>query len=194
VLFFRKPSIAAINDYLAVQGKQPFSYTEVGGTRTGPPAGFVVDRTRFKLGSGEATFLAAKKALTRWEQFHLSWMEICFPETPIEPGRCVAILARVPGMWSLNACRIIYVEDDAVRFGYAYGTLPDHAARGEERFRVEWDRSDDAVWFDIVAFSRPSQILTKLGYPFMRRQQRRFGRDASAAMQRVINGTNPRDA
>jgi uncharacterized protein (UPF0548 family) len=189
VLNFRKPSVAAINDYLAVQGKQPFSYADVGGTRTGPPAGFVVDHTRFKLGSGETAYQAAKKALMKWEQFHLSWMEICFPETPIEMGRCVAILARVPGMWSLNACRIIYVEDDANQFGYAYGTLPDHAARGEERFRVEWDRSDDAVWFDILAFSRPSQILTRLGYPYMRRQQRRFGRDASAAMQRAVDET-----
>ncbi len=190
MLYFKKPSVAAINDYLTVQGKQTFSYSEVGGTRTGPPSGFVMDHTRIKLGSGEAAYLAAKKALMHWEQFHLSWMEICFPETPIEPGRCVGILARVPGMWSMNACRIIYVEDDtARRFGYAYGTLPDHAARGEERFRVELDLSDDAVWFDILAFSRPSQILTRLGYPYMRLQQRRFGRDASAAMQRAVDAT-----
>ena len=28
-------------------------------------------------------------------------------------------------------------------------TLPGHVESGEERFLTEWDRSDDAVWFDI---------------------------------------------
>ncbi len=51
------------------------------------------------------------------------------------------------------------------RFGFAYGTLPGHVESGEERFLVEWDRGDDAVWYDILAFSRPNHVLTRLGYP-----------------------------
>ena len=88
-----------------------------------------------------------------------------------------------------NACRIVAVfgDEGAVsRFGFAYGTLPDHVGTGEERFLVEWDRGDDAVWYDILAFSRPNHVLTRLGYPVVRRLQKRFGRDSAAAMLRAV--------
>jgi uncharacterized protein (UPF0548 family) len=100
----------------------------------------------------------------------------------------VAIVARRAGMWWLNACRIVYVVDEpgpVGRYGFAYGTLPDHAESGEERFLVEWDRAAGEVWYDILAFSRPRWLLTRLGYPYMRRVRRRFGRE-SAAMVRAL--------
>ena len=72
------------------------------------------------------------------------------------------------------------------RYGFAYGTLPEHAESGEERFTVEWHEADDAVWYDILAFSRPQQLLAQLGYPFTRRLQKRFARDSAAAMRRAV--------
>jgi uncharacterized protein (UPF0548 family) len=36
--------------------------------------------------------------------------------------------------WWLNACRIVYVVDEegpVKRFGFAYGTLPEHAESGK---------------------------------------------------------------
>ncbi len=74
----------------------------------------------------------------------------------------------------------------SARYGFAYGTLPDHAETGEERFLVEWDRMSGEVWYDILAFSRPHVVLTRLGYPYMRRIQRRFGRESAAAMLRAV--------
>ena len=68
------------------------------------------------------------------------------------------MIARRFGLWWLSACRIVYVVDEAEpisRFGFAYGTLPDHAGTGEERFLVEWDRQSGEVWYEILAFSRP---------------------------------------
>jgi len=65
-------------------------------------------------------------------------------------------------------------------------TLPEHVESGEERFLIEWDRSDDSVWFDILAFSRPNKFFTWLGYPFVRRLQKRFGRDSAASMLRAV--------
>jgi len=62
--------------------------------------------------------------------------------------------------------------------------LPGHVARGEERFQVEI-AEDDSVWYDILAFSQPRHLLTKIGYPFVRRLQNRFGRDSAAAMVRL---------
>lgn len=77
-------------------------------------------------------------------------------------------------------------EGPVKRFGFAYGTLSEHAESGEERFTVEWHEQDDAVWYDILAFSRPQQLLARLGYPFARRLQKRFARDSAAAMLRAV--------
>src|SRR5271157_5564244 len=37
------------------------------------------------------------------------------------------------------------------------------------------------------AFSRPQWLLTRLGYRYMRRLQKRFGRESAAAMVRAVN-------
>jgi len=42
------------------------------------------------------------------------------------------------------------------------------------------------VWYDILAFYRPQQLLAQLGYPFARRLQKRFARDSAAAMLRGV--------
>jgi uncharacterized protein (UPF0548 family) len=101
----------------------------------------------------------------------------------------VAVIARNLGLWWINACRIIYLVDEkepARRYGFAYGTLPDHAEMGEERFLVELDRASGEVWYDILAFSRPQHLLTWLGYPYVRRVQKRFAKDSAAAMIRSV--------
>jgi uncharacterized protein (UPF0548 family) len=172
-----------------MQSKLDLTYAAVGATAVIPPAGYVVDRTRIKLGEGAATFAAAKAALRRWEHFRLGWVEAWPPETPIQAGQVVAVVARLFGLWWLNACRIVYVVDEpgpVQRFGFAYGTLPEHAESGEERFTVDWHEVDDAVWYDILAFSRPQQLLARLGYPLARRLQKRFARDSATAMQRAV--------
>jgi uncharacterized protein (UPF0548 family) len=115
-------------------------------------------------------------------------MDIWPRDAPIAAGQVVLLLARVAGIWWPNAARIVYVIDEdgpVARFAFAYGTLPGHGLRGEERFLVEWDRSDGAVWFEILAFSRPNSFLARLGRPILRRCQKRFGRDASATMLRA---------
>ena len=116
-------------------------------------------------------------------------MEVWSPETPILPGGMGAIVARAMGLWWLNACKIVYVVDESGpinRFGLAYGTLPDHAGSGEERFLIEWDQADNSVWYDILAFSRPNHFLTRLGYPIVRRTQKRFGGESAAAMLKAV--------
>jgi uncharacterized protein (UPF0548 family) len=152
-----------------------------------------VDRTRIRLGQGEAVFVTAKTALRHWDQFRLSWLEACPSDTPIQLGEVVAILAHAAGLWWLNACRIVYVIDEngpINKFGFAYGTLPDHAATGEERFLIEWNRSDDSVWYDLLAFSRPRHRLARWGYPFMRMMQKCFGRESAAAVLRRVGSTS----
>jgi uncharacterized protein (UPF0548 family) len=183
----RKPSEQAIATFLARQEKALFSYPEVGATRGAAPAGYDADHNRVELGEGAAVFEAACAALRRWEMFPRPWTEVLPADAPIQVGQTVVVLARMFGLWWLNAARVVYVLDEAGpprRFGFAYGTLADHAERGEERFRVEW-HSDGRVWYDLFAFSRPRHPLARLAYPLARRLQRRFQAESKAAMRRA---------
>jgi uncharacterized protein (UPF0548 family) len=188
MLLLRKPSPSTIRDFLAAQARLALTYPAVGATATRAPAGYVVDHTRIKLGQGEPAFRAARAALQRWQQFRLGWVEAWPPDTPIKAGEVVAVVARSFGLWWLNACRVVFVVGEEDKFGFAYGTLPEHAGSGEERFLVEWDRADDPVWYDILAFSRPRHLLSRLGYPWTRRVQKRVGRESAAAMVKAVGG------
>ena len=188
---FRKPSPESVQRFLAQQKKCEFTYSAVGGVERTPPAGFVVDHTRVRLGDGEQVFHEAQGILTRWGHFQLGWVETSSCDVPLEQGHVVGVLAKVFGVWCLNACRIVSVTNTATsdlhRFGFVYGTLPGHVECGEERFLVEWDQSDDSVWYDILAFSRPQHVLARIGYPVVRRLQKRFARDSAAVMQRGVS-------
>lgn len=185
-----KPSGGKVRRYLAAQRALPFSYGEVGATRRGaPPKGYAVDRYRVRLGAGEGAFGRAKGALRGWRQFDLGWARVVPPGAPIEVGTTVGVLARHYGFWSLNAARVVYLVEGSERverFGFAYGTLPGHGEKGEERFAVEWDRESDSVYYDVLAFSRPNHPLAWLGYPFARALQRRFARDSKRAVIEAV--------
>jgi uncharacterized protein (UPF0548 family) len=188
MILLRKPAASAIRCFLAAQQDQPFSYPAVGATHAAAPPGWTVDHNRTRLGTGPDAWAAAVAALRRWEMFRLGWVAVVPSAPPIAPGRAVAIYTRQLGFWTLNACRIVYVVDEAGpprRYGFAYGTLPEHIARGEERFLVEW-RPDDSVWYDLLAFSRPRHPLAWLGYPVARLVQRRFARASKRAMRRAV--------
>lgn len=186
-----EPSEERIVEFLWTQREAPFSYEEVGASKRGASAltGYAVDHNRARLGEGGETFDRAVAALRAWKMFDVRWVRISPPRAPIEAGTTVAVLARHYGLWSLNACRIVYLieEDDGVvrRCGFAYGTLPGHAESGEERFTVEWRRDDGSVSYDLYAFSRPNNLLARAGYPLARRLQRRFARDSLRAMVRA---------
>ena len=186
-----EPSERRINEFIRSQQNAPLSYKEVGASRKVAPevAGYVVDHNRVRLGTGEETFGRAVDALRGWRMFEVGWVRVCWPETRVEVGNTVAVLGKHYGLWSLNACRVVYQveeEDSGVRrSGFAYGTLPEHAESGEERFAVEWGR-DDEVWYDIYAFSKPNNALASIGKPFARILQRRFARDSMRAMEKAV--------
>jgi uncharacterized protein (UPF0548 family) len=182
-----RPNRNAIAAFLSAQRNQMFSYADVGCSRQQTPKGYVADHNRIELGKGVETFERAKRAVRNWKMFDMPWIDLCWPDTPVESGAGVAILISHLGFWSLNACRIVYVIDEhgsSDKYGFAYGTLPDHGERGEERFTVEFN-SDQTVCYDLYAFSRPS-MLARLAYPYTRLLQKRFARDSKAAMQKAV--------
>jgi uncharacterized protein (UPF0548 family) len=124
-------------------------------------------------------------AIRAWKVFSMPWVNLHWPSAPIQIGTNVAVRVFHFGLHSLNACRIVYVVDEegsVKRFGFAYGTLTEHAESGEERFTIEWDRTNDEVWYDILAFSRPRHVFARLGYPLSRLLQKRFAQGSMVAM------------
>jgi uncharacterized protein (UPF0548 family) len=194
MLLLRKPTPGTVRSFLDSQAALAFSYEAVGATSREPPTSYVIDHTRSRLGEGEHVFAAAKSALQRWQQFRLGWLDALPANTPISQGETIAVVAHSLGLWWLNACRIAYVIDEVLerkKFGFAYGTLPDHAGSGEERFLIEMDK-DGFVWYDILAFSRPHHRLARIGYPYLRHVQKRFGKQSAAVMQEVVNSAQDR--
>jgi uncharacterized protein (UPF0548 family) len=188
LLCLSKPGRDFIRAFLSAQGSKQFSYAHVGASREHAPKGYTVDHNRIQLGNGADVFELATKAIRQWKVFNMPWIDLCWPDTPIEVGATVGVLISHFGFWSLNACRIVYVIEEhglCERYGFAYGTLPEHGERGEERFTVEFNAGDQSVWYDIYAFSRPSP-MARLAYPLTRALQKRFSRDSKAAMQKAI--------
>jgi len=185
-MFLRsRPDESRIRTILASKRAGDFSYPDVGATRGELPAGYAVLRGRVDLGQGETTFDRAASALRQWKMFDVPGVRLCWPDAPIQPDSAVAVLVKHFGFWSINCCKIVYVieEGDPIRrFGFAYGTLPEHAEQGEERFAVEWNRTSDLVSYEILSFSRPGILAVKIAYPIARWLQKRFLRHSLAAM------------
>jgi len=187
VLRLSKPTSQQVESFLIAQRTEEFSYSEQGASRQQAPAGFTVDHNRIQLGEGVEDFNRAKRAIDAWKMFDLTWVNLSPSQGPIHRGANVAVVISHLGFWSMNAARIVYVIDErgsSQTYGFAYGTLRDHGEQGEERFTVEF-HSDQTVWYDLYAFSRPSP-LARLAYPYTRHLQRRFATDANAAMLKSV--------
>lgn len=186
---FRKPSTGLVQFFLKKQAVATFAYAELGATNANRSLpNFTNDRNRVLLGKGEVVYRAACDAVRQWKMFPGGWAWIEPKGAPLQVGQNLAMVARVMGMYWLNGCRIVYTLDGTGperRFGFAYGTLPDHAECGEERFSIEW-LADDTVWYDLKAFSKPRHCLARMFKPVARWHQRRFVRESLEKMRLLI--------
>lgn len=180
----RRPERGDIQAFLDASRHLPLSYEPVGLVNNGAP-GFRTDEFRTVVGQGQAVFARARHALETWRHFQLGWLELFPSNASIEAGTVVAVLIRHLGFWSLNGCRVVYTTEGSGVFGFAYGTLTNHAESGEELFTVSLDPNTGEVSYGIRAVSRPRAPLARLGTPVTRLLQARFRRDSSAAMARA---------
>ena len=183
-----RPTQRELEEFLSHSRSLPLSYNQVGIARQSPH-GFKVDQASAVVGRGEQAFERAKIALTKWRHFDLGWVELFPPDAGIEPETVVAVLVRHLGFWSLNGCRVVYGIGDmqsGSNFGFAYGTLTNHAEMGEESFEVLLEPESEDVIYRIRAVSKPRAALARIGYPITRVFQERFRRDSISALQRAI--------
>ena len=180
------PSPAVLQQFLQGVKHQPFAYKEVGATEFEFPKGYAHDRNSVQIGYGKKDFERAKIALQNWQHFPENWTKIVPEKTGIEVDMNVAVLFKLFGLWWINSARIVYVVDEENRYGFAYGTLPEHVEKGEEYFGVEL-RDDGSVWYRVEAFSRPNFWLIWLGYPIARLFQKRFVRHSKLEMKSILS-------
>ena len=188
MFFLHRPSEHDIEALVAQSRELPLSYRPVGLAQRAPET-FDVDRTAVVIGKGRADFERATAALVAWKPFDVGWAELFPKHASIEPGTVVALLIRHLGFWSLNGCRIVYRVGETEpehRFGFAYGTLSNHAEMGEEIFEVDLNAETGDVTYRIHAASRPRALLARIGYPIARVLQARFRRDSVEAMRREL--------
>jgi uncharacterized protein (UPF0548 family) len=188
VFLLRRPSAHDIDNFLNTSSSLPLSYEPAGIVVADRATGFRFDEQAIVVGHGRGDYERACAALMTWKQFDIGWMKIFPRRQGIEIGTVAAVMIGHLGFWSLNGCRVLYHvgSRDDVRFGFAYGTLTNHAESGEELFEVFLDLRDDVV-YRIRAMSRPRAALAWLGQPFVRVLQAQFRRDSAAAMKRAIS-------
>jgi uncharacterized protein (UPF0548 family) len=183
----RRPSAEDIQRFLLESREMPLSYGPIGIVK--PESGRDgVDELIVPIGRGVQDFARARSALRAWKQFDIGWVELFPRDAPVTVGTNVAVLIRHFGFWSLNGCRVVYEmggAGDPTRFGFAYGTLANHAESGEEIFEVSIDPQTDQVMYRIRATSWPQAMLARIGQPIVRVLQARFRRDSAAAMKQA---------
>src|SRR5438477_8819632 len=180
----RRPSRKAIDRFVRDSQELPLSYGPIGIVNGESPCRDL-DETIVTIGRGRTDFDRARAALMAWKQFDIGWVGVFPRHVPVEVGTVVAVLIQHLGFWSLNGCRVLYKVGGDRRFGFAYGTLTNHAESGEELFDVFLDPESDEVRYRIRATSKPQAALTHIGQPIVRALQARFRRDSAAAMKRA---------
>jgi uncharacterized protein (UPF0548 family) len=196
MFLIRRPSQREITEFLDQSRDLPLSYDPIGIARE-TPKGFNADLASQVIGHGRKIFERARDALGQWRHYEMGWVELFPRGAAIEPGTNVAVLVHHLGFWSLNGCRVVYGIGDLERetnFGFAYGTLTNHAEMGEEIFEVRLEPESEEVIYRIQAVSKPRAAMAQIGYPIARYFQERFRRDSLSALQRAIDGFGPRES
>ncbi|MFD3506871.1 DUF1990 family protein [Nocardia sp. NPDC058666] len=157
------------------ENSAPFTYPEVGATRTTMPDGYHRFSLRRPIGHGRELFdRTATHILDFGIQKGVRTFRYADTETA-QPGTELTVVLGLGPVGIISApCRVVYVLDEPDRRGFAYGTLPGHPEIGEELFAVEYDPSDGTVYGLIAAFSKPGAWYVRLGGPVVRLIQRWF--------------------
>jgi uncharacterized protein (UPF0548 family) len=183
MFLLRRPSDALLNRILADQRAAPLSYRDPGRTRRGVVRSQNPNHHHAEMGIGREVFRRTVSAVRGWAMYDLPWTRVYPADAPVRPGATLHTVIHHLGFWSVNPCRVVYVEESPGRFAFALGTLPLHSERGEERFLVEEDPATGRVRFEILGYAGPQHWMAWLGAPYVPHLQRVFGRAAIAAVR-----------
>ena len=147
-----------------------------------PPYWFVNQKEEC-IGKGRDAFERASNALADLECMELRWL------MHRTEGDTLAVCSRqFFFVWLMYANKLLDKQFTAPRQrSISWGTTRRHVLCGEERLTVRWDDASDEVLFEVKSFSRPRHLFSWATYPYVILQQKRFARDATAAMTRLAS-------
>ncbi|MBF4458138.1 DUF1990 family protein [Pseudoclavibacter sp. VKM Ac-2867] len=152
------------------------TYAEVGATAEKRlPSGYHHVRESLVIGHGRGTFERAATELLEGQAQRRAGADVQLSDVPLRKGSRVVMRLRIGPLRFRIPCLVVWAERTSTSCGFAYGTLPGHPERGEERFEVRLTETG-AVVFSIVAFSAPGRWFTRIGGPIARRVQTRMTR------------------
>ncbi|MBO8188589.1 DUF1990 family protein [Streptomyces spirodelae] len=163
-----------------------FSYTPVGRTAHGvtPPA-FRALCVHTWLGSGEAVFAAASRAVLEWRMHRAMGVRMVTDAERAAPGVRVTVGLGAGRLRVHGPCRVVWAVDGERRAGWAYGTLPGHPQCGEEAFWVE-HAEDGRVRLSVWAYSRPAVWWTRAAGPVVPALQRLYAHRCGQVLRRLV--------
>jgi uncharacterized protein (UPF0548 family) len=144
------------------------TYDHVGSTLAPEAKGKARSRV---LGHGDEDFATAVERLKTWAPQKAIGAPV-FPEaTPPTLGVTILVELHLGPLTVVVPDRVVAVVDEPGRFGFAYGTLPGHAERGEESFVVT--RADDGtvtgtVTVDATMGTLAARLATPVVYGIQR--------------------------
>ena len=139
-----------------------FTYGDVGATSGGRlPDGYHHINKSARIGTGRARFEEAAQRVMRWGMLRGAGARVTASTEVAQVGSDVVVRlgpVRAP-------CRVVHIIDEENRRGFAYGTLQGHPESGEELFAVRYDPADEAVYAEVIAFSRHATWWSKAAGP-----------------------------
>jgi uncharacterized protein (UPF0548 family) len=170
--WYRHPAWQAEPVDLSALSELPLTYSEVGATAGPLPAGYDHLSATRKIGVGQQRFEEAAEAVLHWGMQRGAGLRVQVSRDVVAVGAVVVV-----GLAFLRApCRVVYVVDEPHVRGFGYGTLPGHPESGEERFAVRHDPATDAVFSEVISFSRPATWWGRAGKPVLQVGQRLIAR------------------
>ena len=166
------------------------TYPEHGLTQNGrAPEGYRVARERVAVGDGPDAFTRLGEGILGWELHQLAGLSVRAQAPRAAQGVHVVSGFGFGRLRLAAPCRVVWVEESTTRAGFGYGTLPGHPASGEESF-VAVLEPDGQVYFELFAFSRPSNWFYRLGGPVTKGVQQLVTRRYLAAAQKLASGSS----
>lgn len=164
-----RPSPEEIERLLGAAAEADVTYDHVGSTLA---AGTQAKSRSRVLGHGDEDFAEAVERLKRWAP-QRALNAVVYPEdAPLTEGTTILVELRVGPLSVVVPDRVVEVVDEpGRRFGFAYGTLPGHAERGEESFVIA--QADDGtvtgtVTVDAVMGTTAARLAKPVVYAIQR--------------------------
>ena len=179
--FLRKADLAAL-------ATAPFTYPDVGATRSGPlPPGYEHGERTATVGSGQAVFDRVAAAIFDWRLQRGIGLRVRASGAPTEAGAVVVLTAGLPSFGYDIPCRVVWARTEGDEQGFGYGSLPGHPESGEECFLVRLTPEGDVV-YEIRVFFRLASRDARLAGPLALVMQRLATDRYVAAIRRAASG------